>query len=449
MFKNLKFKMLLAMLFSIIVSRAAFAEYPLIPEGFPTMATTGLNGAGISVESLTPSEPIRVTEKGAIVELMHVTGGIIIEADSVVIRKCKITGGLYGINCVSGDGILIEDCEISDGLKRKGINANNCTIRRCDISGYQDCIWLRNNVRIIDCYFHDLYYFEGAHSDCMQSSGGSNYVISHNTIVPSTYQNAALIIQTMFTPVNNVLIENNFFSGGNYVLYMKKRDAGVFPQNCTIRNNIFEKDKWNFGLWVLEGEDDGVWNGSNATNWHMNNLYHTGEEIETIHKSRFALQVYCRNSSVIKEPDLILYDSGSVVELTAIADSGYCFEKWLNLEVDDFKNPEILVTINSDTLFATQCVTDTSVSINGGKLDSERFNLRVLYMNDKLLLDGLQGSAMDVECYTLKGKRIYSSVHNLRCNSLVLSPKDMSVADGMYIVQLSNDKVFWRGVVRF
>ena len=115
---------------------------------------------------------------------MYIIGGVKIEADNVIIRRNKIEGGLYGVHCFSGENILIEDNTIVHGGGRKGIRANNAVIRRNDISDYVDGIWCDSNVVIEDNYIHDLYGFDSptSHSDGIQSSGGANYVIRHNTI---------------------------------------------------------------------------------------------------------------------------------------------------------------------------------------------------------------------------------------------------------------------------
>lgn len=331
-----------------------------IPLGFPSPHNTGIAGVGLTRDSLTPSAQVRVTIDKQIIEYLDITGGIIIEADSVVVRNCHIKGGLYGIHCVSGRGIIIEDCTFDDGGDRKAINAENCLIRRCDISGYQDGIWLRNNVVVEECYFHNLYTFDAAHADYIQSSGGVNYLIKGNTFIPCDYQNAAIIIQTMFSAIDSVSITNNYIGGGNYALYFRKRDQGTYPQNCTISENVFIKESWGTGIWSLEGEEQGIWNSSLGNNRHNNNMLDDGSCVDINDSLYCSIRTDATHGDVICNPQKDRYLKNSYLQLDAKADSGYSFKCWeidssvtstdKNLTIILDKDREVHATFHRDTI---------------------------------------------------------------------------------------------------
>ncbi len=249
------------------------AERIPIPAGFPNATNTGIAGVGLSVGDLTPVTAMTVTTEGAVVELLNISGGIRVSAANVTVRKCYITGGLYGVDCRDGySGAVIEDCTITDGGERKAVCGRNMTVRRCDISGYQDGVFHYSNTRIEDCWIHDLTIGELTHNDCIQTSsevgGNYNFDIVHNSL-QTQYQDqtAAIIYQTHYGPLDDILIEDNFLSGGAYTVYCTDRGNGWgVPTNVTMQNNTWEKDSYAYGPLVYDG-----------TPTFLCNKFHTGE----------------------------------------------------------------------------------------------------------------------------------------------------------------------------
>ncbi|MFW6154549.1 MAG: right-handed parallel beta-helix repeat-containing protein, partial [Planctomycetota bacterium] len=243
----------------------ATAERIAIPSGYPDASTTGHSG------TLTPSSSITVTEDGTVLEDLDISGGVAVKANDVTIRNCRITGGLYGINASYGyTGLLVEDCTIYDGTS-KGIYGGNMIVRRCDISMYSDCMMVQSNVLVEDCYLHDLKITDTSHNDGIQSVGGSHITIRGCTIQAQYQgQTSALIFQTNNGPIDDILFEDNFLSGGTYTLYIKDKGNGYGePTNDRVRYNMWEKDSWAFGPISVSGDVE-----------FEGNIYHTGELCE-------------------------------------------------------------------------------------------------------------------------------------------------------------------------
>jgi len=256
-------------LICLAVSFTHAARIP-IPAGFPNANTTGINGAGLNVSQLRSSGPLEITTPGTVIELMNISGGVKIMAANVTIRKCNITGGTYGVRATYGfKNTLVEDCTISQGYS-KGINGGNITVRRCDISGYEDGVYVSSNTLIEDSYIHDLLLRTGSHNDGMQSQAGKNVVVRHTTIQAFYLdQTSCMIWQTNFGPIDNILFENNFLSGGRVIMYFRDKGTGYgLPTNIRILNNVIEKGSFVSQIYSLDG----------PTTQNCNR-YHTGDPI--------------------------------------------------------------------------------------------------------------------------------------------------------------------------
>lgn len=227
----------------------------IVLEDFPDATNTGLVGAGISVGSLTPSAGFNIVTDGQVVELLDISGQVNVQANNVTIRKCRITGGIYGIRATFGyTGLVVEDCEIRNGSS-KGFYGNNATIRRCNIHRYVDGLYIPGGeMTIVDCYVHDLAIGETTHNDGLQCIGGSNCVVRHNTIIAQGRSTSCMLWQTSVSTIDNILVQNNLLSGGSYILYFVDKGNGYgAPTNVTVDSNIFVRDSWGSGPLSYDG----------------------------------------------------------------------------------------------------------------------------------------------------------------------------------------------------
>lgn len=245
----------------------------------------GPENTGLSDRSLlrTPEDGATVEQDGATIENRHFTGTVHVKADDVTFRNCffelpvREDGPAYGLRAsykrddgTRYAGLVVEDCEFTGG-RSCGIWGSNLTIRRChfhDIGG--DAVKMHaRNLTMTDCYVARLGTLEGAHADGVQVRKGDNVVLRGNFFdmpigVEGTRSNACVFLQSAEGPVTNVLIEGNWFNGGNYTIHA---DAGV--TGLVVRGNRFGRD-CRYGVKNLNGAE---------VRWEGNRWMESGEPI--------------------------------------------------------------------------------------------------------------------------------------------------------------------------
>ena len=119
-----------------------------------------------------------------------------------------------------------------------GINllgSDNTTVRRCDISGVENGIWLEANGCVIaDNYIHDLRNNASGdpHYDGLQIPGGSgvsNNLITHNNFDLGPGASSSITM----SGATNIDITNNRLHGGTYNIYFEGGTTG-----CDVTNNV-------------------------------------------------------------------------------------------------------------------------------------------------------------------------------------------------------------------
>ncbi len=226
------------------------------PRGdFPSRATTGVPAGTV----LEPSDGITVTEDGTVIDRLDVSGRIAIRANNVTIKRSRISGGVpYQVRVYDGfTGTVVEDSELigtSNGCSA-GISMSDYTARRVDVHGCKDGLKVGSNVTIVDSWIHDQRKFEGTHNDGIQCVGGRNIVIRGNRIEgPFRQSTSATLFQTNIGPVDNVLVENNYLSGGGFTVYLTDKGNGNgAPTNAVVKNNTFERNSYQYGPFRTDG----------------------------------------------------------------------------------------------------------------------------------------------------------------------------------------------------
>ena len=231
--------------------RAPVSSNP-IPAGYPTPLTTGICGVGLTPADLTPSGGIEVTQDGAVIDKMDVSGTIKVSADNVTIRNSRVrSGGLYVISIAKGTtGTVIEDTRIigeGDGVSAAVNGYGDYTMRRVHVSGGSDNIKAHGGVLVEDSYATGIYKSPGSHNDVVQIRSGKNYFFKRNTMIgPWKASTSVFIIQAKGGDIDNVLVEDSYLSGGGYTVYTTETPP-LKLTNTTIKNNRFELDSWGHG----------------------------------------------------------------------------------------------------------------------------------------------------------------------------------------------------------
>ncbi|MDP6938105.1 MAG: LamG domain-containing protein [Planctomycetota bacterium] len=237
----------------------------------------GPNNTGPSDESLlVPSGGMNITVDGTLIENVDISGSVKINANNVTIRNFRIDGGggsLYGIQLMPGtSGTLIEDGEIIE-ISSAGIYGGGFTARRLNIheSGH-DAIKSRSNSLVESCWLHHVGLTPGAHADGNQTRVGSNITFRGNFFdmpidIGGGYKsNSNSINQAELGDVTNLVMDGNWFNGGNYTVYFaaKGKYGDYKVTNCQLINNRFGRD-YRFNTLRVVGEvtnllvDGNVW----------------------------------------------------------------------------------------------------------------------------------------------------------------------------------------------
>jgi Concanavalin A-like lectin/glucanases superfamily len=213
-------------------------------------------------ELLVPSGSITVTQDGAVIENVRVSGTIYVKANNVLIRNFIVdgNGAAYGIRCdYNKQGIRIEDGELTD-CSSAGIYGSGFSARRLDIHEMgADGLKCRGDNLIEGCWIHNLGLNPGAHADGNQTRSGSNITLRGNffdmpTGQPGGYKsNACSINQAEIGDINNLVMEGNWLNGGNYTVYFTaKPEKGNQMTNCKLIYNRFGRD-YKFGVLLTTG----------------------------------------------------------------------------------------------------------------------------------------------------------------------------------------------------
>lgn len=210
--------------------------------GFPDGSSTGVP-AGVALKS---SGSLTISTPGAVVSGLDIVGTVTINASGVTLKDCRIrpSAGSPGVAVsYSGvSGVVIENVEIDGGKHSPssvGVSGSGFTLRAANIHGTGDGVDVGDNVVVRDSWIHDLWVASGDHTDGVQSAGGSNVTITHNTIdATGAGVNSAVIVGADLSPLSNTVITDNLLDGGGYTLYAGsdgKYSSGVI----TITGNRF------------------------------------------------------------------------------------------------------------------------------------------------------------------------------------------------------------------
>ena len=215
--------------------------------GFPDATNTGVpTGA-----HLKRSGSITVTKRGAIIDGRDLHGSITVLADDVTIRNTRITSGsYYPIRYGEKDntGLLVEDTEIigTSPNVTSGIAFAHYTALRVNVHGTADGLKVEDGVVVRDSFVHDLAFGTDTHNDGMQSTGGHDIEIVHNTVLAKGGVSCLMFGGENGAP-SNILVDDNLLNGGNYSIYLDPHG-----EDRTIVNNHFGGDAV-YGVATMQG----------------------------------------------------------------------------------------------------------------------------------------------------------------------------------------------------
>ncbi|MFI5845071.1 hypothetical protein ACIA8K_35750 [Catenuloplanes sp. NPDC051500] len=240
------------------------------PVPVPVVSRPGEGNTGVpdGVTLAKYTGPLRITTAGTVIDGKQIDGCLDIRARDVVIKRSKLTCGDIMIKIEQKTANLtIEDSEI-DGANTGFVAGYwNFTLLRVNVHNIQEGPRVGSNVIIEDSWFHGMRSANSdeAHQDLMQSNGGSNSTIRNNVFDATSTEagvsfNAAFQVGAEFEPLENILVEDNWFNGGGYTINIRN-DPDI--SNVLFRNNVFGP-RHSYGG-VSRADSKGIiWESSNV-----------------------------------------------------------------------------------------------------------------------------------------------------------------------------------------
>ncbi len=229
--------------------------------GYPDATTTGVadrtrlrrvpedvtSGPGWAWD---PRGWVRVTQDGAVVEDLEVSGPIDVTGSHVIVRNnvIHVAGETWGVALRHTTGATVSGNEIGAadttprllvGIKDIYGDAVGTTVTRNDIAGASTGIQIASGV-VRDNYIHDLAMVDGDHVNGITSNGGTErLVIEHNTVLNHFDQTDAIGLFQDFGVEADRLIKDNLLAGGGYTIYGgDNRRFGVTHDIQIVGNRI-------------------------------------------------------------------------------------------------------------------------------------------------------------------------------------------------------------------
>jgi hypothetical protein len=173
---------------------------------------------------------------------LNVKGCIVILTSApVTLRNVQVSGtgkncfgGMIGNDSAPHNGALVLDhvtSLCSDGYGH-GFWINNAVATAVKTIGCENGFELNENTVVQDSYISAREATSDGHGDGIQSQGGNNVRIRHNTFASVNPVTSSII--TNPTRNNGWIVEENLLSSGSYTIYCSKQGTGWI-----VRNNRF------------------------------------------------------------------------------------------------------------------------------------------------------------------------------------------------------------------
>lgn len=253
------------------------------------------SGDGWSYDSR--NERVLVTGRGATLDRLDITGGVVIDAPDVTLSNSRVRacGSASESDVValrvrpeegfSGNGASIID-NVLDGLPdgcsfraRSGVRdihgaAKDVLVDGNDISGTSNGITIEYEGLIQNNWVHDLAHAYADHHSGISTHGGAKQVtMRHNTVLLGYEEmsgkggvSGAITNYADFAHSQNVTVEDNLISGGAYTVYggNSGNEYSSPSTNIKIRLNRFVCGEWAYGpIASFDADSPGnVWSGN-------------------------------------------------------------------------------------------------------------------------------------------------------------------------------------------
>lgn len=219
---------------------------------FPNASNTGVP-AGTSLT--TYSGPCTITAANTIIDGKNVTCDLNIRTTGVTVRNSRIRS-INIDDSYPNSSFVIVDSEVFQGDRvSNGIGKWNFTATRVEVTGGNRSIWCERDCTVQDSWVHGQMSDETGVAHIGGIRMGQRSKIIHNTIVcdapefpPDAGCSADLTGYGDFTPIQDNLIQNNFFGAttGGFCAYggsSKGKPYSNDAANIRFIDNIFERGR--------------------------------------------------------------------------------------------------------------------------------------------------------------------------------------------------------------
>lgn len=235
------------------------------PSTWPDATNTGYSG------SLTLSSGnMTVDTDGSIIENLHITGRVTVEAANVTIRNCFVDNpdDYYVILTESSaTNLLVEDCTLLGGLNAQGALSGSgvWVARRLNVYGAADGVRLSDNCELYDSYIHDLGADEDTHNDGVTADGFTGWTIQHNTIYnPNSQTSCVWVGDPRYDPGSGTFADN-LIAGGGYAIYAGPATASGLYVTGNHFSTLYYPDCGYYGYCASWSDTNTTWSGNV---WH-------------------------------------------------------------------------------------------------------------------------------------------------------------------------------------
>ncbi|MHA6793741.1 hypothetical protein ACVGVM_09525 [Pseudonocardia bannensis] len=203
---------------------------------------------------LCPSGSVTVTAADTVLDGLDVTGGIVVDAPGVVVRRSRITGNgstPYGVSTTSAGSVRIEDTTITGAFSEAGIGDDAWTAERVEITRVSgDGARLGSRATLRNSRLHDLVPAAGRSTAALRLvAPGGDVLVENNRIEMGRgpgHDSAVLLAPAQrgrgeTAGEGAVVIRGNLLGGGEYTLRQVPVSGGAVP-DVRITGNQFRRD---------------------------------------------------------------------------------------------------------------------------------------------------------------------------------------------------------------
>ena len=112
----------------------------------------------------------------------------------------------------------------------------------------------------------------GAHYDAVQTNSATGFTVLGSTVLGRWQaQTSAIFLQgnNRWSGIGDIYVEGNFFSGGNYTMYLTQGDEHPPATGIVVRDNLWNAGSWQYGARRISNlADDLVWEHNRTTDGH-------------------------------------------------------------------------------------------------------------------------------------------------------------------------------------